>query len=109
MAGRTIGTWGLGSSGKLAIYPERLGRGRGERMEVPPRIHEQFLDMFSRTPLFQEKARTMQPLKTELLLLVSKKKKKSKRSGAIQVSQKKLGFFFLQEQMFESVTCWVSW
>ena len=71
----------MGSSGKLAIYPERLGRGRGERMEVPPRIHEQFLDMFSRTPLFQEKARTMQPLKTELLLLVSKKKKNPNAVG----------------------------
>lgn len=64
---------GLGSEWKLAIYLGRLGTGRGAGTQGPLAIHERFLDMFSRAPSFQEKARTKQPLKMELLLLVSEK------------------------------------
>lgn len=64
---------GLGSDWKLAIYLGRLGTGRRAGTQVSLAIHERFLDMFSRAPSFQEKARTKQPLKMELLLLVSEK------------------------------------
>ena len=71
--------YGLGSDRKLVICPGRLGRGRGERTRTAPGIREHFLDVFSRTPLFQEKARTKQPFKDRAFISHLKKKKKKKK------------------------------
>lgn len=90
--------WCLGSDGKLVIHPGRLSR---ENRSAA--WNSWVLAEFSRTPLFQEKARPKQLVKAELLLLVSKNVQMQR--GLTSVAKEVMFLFFLQEQMFIGLSC----